>query len=239
MNSSIALFFNYDTCISFTGLVRVDEPVEDAMPRALVTVVFALLSITPHTLNACWSRPKSPETIQRKAFEKNFREGNYASVLSVLSATNGQNPISLDKIRTLGAKKKSRIPTLPLRTLGQLNITQRWDLLPYVQARNEQELFEHHLGSNYFCQDFSDEAMNASFPTKVYTNKNCCICFEELNESLLRTPCGHVYHQECILGWITSSQASSGECPECRKPISRRQLEGISHESLHLLETET
>ncbi|GKY92386.1 hypothetical protein MPSEU_000209500 [Mayamaea pseudoterrestris] len=46
-------------------------------------------------------------------------------------------------------------------------------------------------------------------------DKTCCpICFESLIDGvvLTRLPCGHLYHQNCAVTWLSRS----GSCPECR-----------------------
>ncbi|KAL8506563.1 hypothetical protein ACS0TY_017452 [Phlomoides rotata] len=45
------------------------------------------------------------------------------------------------------------------------------------------------------------------------TNReSCCICLEELSEDLLSMPCEHVFHDNCIKGWLSTSHY----CPICR-----------------------
>ncbi|KAL7023977.1 hypothetical protein ACKWTF_012859 [Chironomus riparius] len=46
----------------------------------------------------------------------------------------------------------------------------------------------------------------------------CSICREELiqpGSTLSTTPCGHVYHRQCLLLWIENNQ-NTGSCPICR-----------------------
>ncbi|CAE8602268.1 unnamed protein product, partial [Polarella glacialis] len=42
----------------------------------------------------------------------------------------------------------------------------------------------------------------------------CSVCLDELviGETALRVPCGHLYHEDCIQGWLKKSN----ECPVCR-----------------------
>jgi hypothetical protein len=51
-------------------------------------------------------------------------------------------------------------------------------------------------------------------------NTECNICFERLLDgvALSRMPCGHVYHIECIVPWLSHSCT----CPECRYEIETR-----------------
>merc|ERR1740122_863086 len=45
-------------------------------------------------------------------------------------------------------------------------------------------------------------------------NRECVICFEEnvIGSKVARLPCGHVYHRECIEGWLNKHCT----CPVCR-----------------------
>lgn len=49
--------------------------------------------------------------------------------------------------------------------------------------------------------------------------QECSICLSELHlsktEAALRTPCGHNFHEDCLLGWLSKSE----NCPLCRAPV--------------------
>jgi len=59
---------------------------------------------------------------------------------------------------------------------------------------------------------------------------NCCICLEDFDDqlSLSATPCGHVFHTECIQQYI-ENQDSSDEvtCPHCREEFFPQDLISI------------
>ncbi|KAK0400437.1 hypothetical protein QR680_015243 [Steinernema hermaphroditum] len=48
---------------------------------------------------------------------------------------------------------------------------------------------------------------------------NCPICLYELEgpRTVLETPCGHLYHEECITRWLQGSS----NCPYCRAELAR------------------
>mmetsp|Transcript_1533 Transcript_1533/g.2466 ORF Transcript_1533/g.2466 Transcript_1533/m.2466 type:complete len:313 (+) Transcript_1533:42-980(+) len=51
----------------------------------------------------------------------------------------------------------------------------------------------------------------------------CSICHDDMHEGevVLKLPCSHVYHNECVMGWLTSHNT----CPLCRHelPAASRQ----------------
>ena len=63
---------------------------------------------------------------------------------------------------------------------------------------------------------------------KVKGSDLCGICLDPLNEKqplCMVVSCGHVFHCECIRGWITHTIINSAEpdlkCPTCRGSIER------------------
>mmetsp|Transcript_28240 Transcript_28240/g.41722 ORF Transcript_28240/g.41722 Transcript_28240/m.41722 type:complete len:578 (+) Transcript_28240:83-1816(+) len=46
------------------------------------------------------------------------------------------------------------------------------------------------------------------------SNRECCICLEEnhLRDRVMRLPCAHIFHQKCIVDWLTKHCT----CPVCR-----------------------
>ncbi|KAL5147716.1 E3 ubiquitin-protein ligase RNF133 [Glycine soja] len=44
--------------------------------------------------------------------------------------------------------------------------------------------------------------------------KSCAICLEDFDpsEEVMLTPCNHMFHEDCIVPWLTSK----GQCPVCR-----------------------
>ena len=59
-----------------------------------------------------------------------------------------------------------------------------------------------------------------------YKNKCCSICLEEYeNENkILKYPCGHIFHDNCIDTWINTEvdMKITPSCPNCRNPISNQ-----------------
>ncbi|CAH8310499.1 unnamed protein product [Eruca vesicaria subsp. sativa] len=60
--------------------------------------------------------------------------------------------------------------------------------------------------------------------------KRCTVCLEDFEpkETVMLTPCKHMFHEECIVPWLKSK----GQCPLCRfvilKPTRRDSSPGIS-----------
>mmetsp|Transcript_36517 Transcript_36517/g.26591 ORF Transcript_36517/g.26591 Transcript_36517/m.26591 type:complete len:91 (+) Transcript_36517:2068-2340(+) len=53
-------------------------------------------------------------------------------------------------------------------------------------------------------------------------NKECLVCLEQFksDDKVLRLPCGHIFHVDCILPWLKVRNT----CPACRKefPVEQR-----------------
>jgi len=50
--------------------------------------------------------------------------------------------------------------------------------------------------------------------------KDCCICLEEFDteagdKAIVQTPCDHLYHKSCLVGWLKSNKS----CPICRTDL--------------------
>ncbi|KAJ1441877.1 Zinc finger, RING-type [Sesbania bispinosa] len=50
--------------------------------------------------------------------------------------------------------------------------------------------------------------------------KRCAICLEDFEpkEEVMLTPCNHMFHEDCIVPWLTSK----GQCPVCRFVICEK-----------------
>lgn len=50
--------------------------------------------------------------------------------------------------------------------------------------------------------------------------KRCAVCLEDFEprEEVMLTPCSHMFHEDCIVPWLTSK----GQCPVCRFVICER-----------------
>jgi len=54
--------------------------------------------------------------------------------------------------------------------------------------------------------------------TNMLTNNDCSICLEPLSQNAATAlPCGHRFHKDCIVNWLSRSQ---GKCPNCKQRIT-------------------
>jgi hypothetical protein len=54
--------------------------------------------------------------------------------------------------------------------------------------------------------------------TNMLTNNDCSICLEPLTQNVATAlPCGHRFHKDCIVNWLSRSQ---GKCPNCKQRIT-------------------
>ena len=49
-------------------------------------------------------------------------------------------------------------------------------------------------------------------------NKTCSICFEKLGQKMIKTSCGHYFHNNCLKQWLTD-KCNKPNCPVCRKSL--------------------
>ena len=52
-------------------------------------------------------------------------------------------------------------------------------------------------------------------------DKQCSVCLDSIKDSNVALMCGHVFHDDCINGWIQTcnDEAKVSACPECRTKI--------------------
>lgn len=64
----------------------------------------------------------------------------------------------------------------------------------------------------------SAEAIGALEDCEGAAGAQCAICLEayEPGQSAKRMPCGHVFHTECLMPWLSKCNHT---CPTCRRPV--------------------
>jgi len=81
---------------------------------------------------------------------------------------------------------------------------------------------------NTFVQERSmkEITQKMAIDKAILEKEKCSICLKKFTEAkrakLIALTCGHVFHQECIDGWIATAQSQAGHtpvCPLCRKEI--------------------
>ena len=66
--------------------------------------------------------------------------------------------------------------------------------------------------------------------TNMLTNNDCSICLEPLTQNAATAlPCGHRFHKDCIVNWLSRSQ---GKCPNCKQRITNIPYISIEEEEL-------
>ena len=53
------------------------------------------------------------------------------------------------------------------------------------------------------------------------TNNNvidseCIICYEKMKYNIIKTPCNHYFHEECLFKWLEINTVNNKNCPVCR-----------------------
>lgn len=59
----------------------------------------------------------------------------------------------------------------------------------------------------------------------------CSICIEHFKSDMpiskeVITPCGHIYHEKCLLRWFNSCQSTTN-CPDCRSKFNCNEIKRV------------
>jgi len=69
---------------------------------------------------------------------------------------------------------------------------------------------------------------------ETVTEKDCPICMESLSSSekgLSETPCGHVFHRECLEQYCAAARIETIRCPLCRGSLCRTTVSPVQAQS--------
>lgn len=71
-------------------------------------------------------------------------------------------------------------------------------------------------------QDYLDQLPRETYTKELTDVISCPICLSEFTNGdvLIRIPCSHVYHGDCILTWLKTNAT----CPVCRKELKSSSL---------------
>jgi len=61
-------------------------------------------------------------------------------------------------------------------------------------------------------------------PVRTDTCSICLTKYADTGGDIVRLPCGHVFHFECMATWLASNQGDAGKCPLCRVPFTQKEL---------------
>lgn len=83
---------------------------------------------------------------------------------------------------------------------------------------------ERQINSSGASEDSSDEGSTA--PSGMLPVSECAVCLEAYswNSLLCGLPCGHNYHQSCIMQWL---QRDNHHCPSCRWPAYKMKMNSM------------
>ncbi|KAJ6723552.1 ANAPHASE-PROMOTING COMPLEX SUBUNIT 11 RING-H2 FINGER PROTEIN [Salix koriyanagi] len=84
-------------------------------------------------------------------------------------------------------------------------------------AREQPAVLQRNLQAATSTQAAGDRATIAAKERASETEddgQRCAVCLEDFEprESVMLTPCNHMFHEECIVPWVKSN----GKCPVCR-----------------------
>lgn len=68
----------------------------------------------------------------------------------------------------------------------------------------------------------------------------CLICYEDIfQKPIAALCCGHVYHRECITGWLRASKlpGDQGECPQCKQRTAVDEMRLLEYDTVAPLQS--
>lgn len=71
------------------------------------------------------------------------------------------------------------------------------------------------MNSSVHKKDPATEEMIEKIPQLDKWDTECPICLEVQFEYLRQMPCGHVYHNDCLVPWLRQQRT----CPKCRREL--------------------
>lgn len=71
-----------------------------------------------------------------------------------------------------------------------------------------------------------DQRFPDATPEELSGGPLCVVCREELRTNVKKLPCGHLFHSNCLRGWLEQTQ----ECPTCRAPVDREAYDNYLRE---------
>ena len=88
-----------------------------------------------------------------------------------------------------------------------------------------QNCIESWLINEHSCPQCRQECQQSKLRQIYFLNSSCPTCLESFSQSchIFSTPCGHIFHKNCILRWL-EGQAS---CPQCRQRCQQNTLQRI------------
>ena len=116
-------------------------------------------------------------------------------------------------------QSRIEIVKLLLEKRGNPNIRNGNGFTPLFQAawRGREDVVNLLLDHGADLTKLSDR--QRSYVPRIYTPvKECAICLNSLSNNgvVVRTPCGHLFHEECLGRWISTDPT----CPTCRKVLT-------------------
>jgi len=87
------------------------------------------------------------------------------------------------------------------------------------------------LGRKNCCDDAHENGGGCSIAAAATTtadiknsyiyscNAECAVCMEANNTRSKVLPCGHIFHLNCVRGWLQQSKSGKFTCPLCRKSL--------------------
>lgn len=158
------------------------------------------VSNTPHTNSNEWPLSPTAQLIDISSLARRY------------SRNSGDSADAEAEIRQLQTDLET-LERLFQSLLGQSFTAQ---LVRNIEVQHNINLEEYPPASNHEIRNLSCIQI-ADQDLQDECNRECCICFRshQVNDTVVRLPCGHLFHQPCIKEWLEKKCT----CPICRYEI--------------------
>uniref|UniRef100_A0A1J3H218 RING-type E3 ubiquitin transferase n=1 Tax=Noccaea caerulescens TaxID=107243 RepID=A0A1J3H218_NOCCA len=183
--------------------------------------------------NAAWSRTDSSQIVNRRLLDDDPPAAYSRTEISSFIDSH-------TRIRTGNNLRRQQLEALRQAVHNQPARPENISRSASSQAREEDDVLKHLTKVTYnpapkslllrnlslYYRNKTTRSENSSKARDLSgeeEEKRCSVCLEDFEpkETVMLTPCKHMFHQECIVPWLKSK----GQCPLCRslilKPTNR------------------
>ena len=142
------------------------------------------------------------------------------------AGVNQANEYEETPLHQAAERGKIEVAKLLLDNEANIHAEDKYGYTPLYKAarKGHTEIVKLLLDNGYLTN--LNEIEKSRVPRGFEGVKTCIICMESfsfpnpnllINHLIVRTPCGHLFHKECLQRWMNMDQNPT--CPKCREPL--------------------